>query len=305
MFNAFHQYRKFSGIIMLVFSCLIFFAEPVQAACPAADGSVVGSQVAIFQDCTETKVGGGTSITLASPAGTAVGDLLVAIISTDGNPTITPPGTWTTINQGPAAGNAARLGVFYRVASLTGAQNHAFTLSASEHIVGSILRFTNHDGIGAISTAATGTGSPTAPSVTPVRNNSLVIRVAGFDDDDGPIDPATIITGHRNITQDDSGNGAQTTSMAAAYINQVTGGIASGTALFLSAGGGEQWRSISFVVRPTLPAVAFRITHSGSGSTCAPTTVTFTAVNQNGGTVNYTGPLTITAPNGNWASIGD
>ena len=65
---------------------------------------------------TASTSGNTTSLTINRPASTAAGDLLLATIATDGNPTISAPAGWTQIDQGPAAGNAARLAVFYRIA---------------------------------------------------------------------------------------------------------------------------------------------------------------------------------------------
>ncbi len=55
-----------------------------------------------------------TSLTINQPSGTTSGDLLLAIISTDGNVTHTVTG-WTSINQGQSPGGASTLSLWYRV----------------------------------------------------------------------------------------------------------------------------------------------------------------------------------------------
>lgn len=88
----------------------------------------------------------GTAITVAKPAGTVEGDVLVALVVAQSTPTgqsITPPAGWTAVGSGGVPSGSQRIGgVWYRVAGASEPANYTFaaavTLTAS---VGVLLRY--------------------------------------------------------------------------------------------------------------------------------------------------------------------
>lgn len=73
-----------------------------------------------------------TSLTVTKPAGTADGDVLIAIITTNnGTVVVTPPAGWTQVSNSPVnATDGATLAAFWKVASGEGA-DYAFTVGAT------------------------------------------------------------------------------------------------------------------------------------------------------------------------------
>lgn len=267
-------------LIVLIFCSPAIFAQPV------------------YNSLTETTFSGTSTGAMAIPAGTVAGNVLIAVISTDGNTSgsMSAPG-WTPVSVGNSGG-AVTLAVYKR--TYAGGGPYTFTWTGGERGVATIMRFTNTDAASIVATATSATaGTPVGPSVTTVQANSMVVRIAAKDRRD-----VNLAGGLTQITTTASGGGSQGIDTAIGYAIQAGVGP-SGTYNF-SNSTSDEYRTVSLALKPPLPAVAFRITHSGSGTTCSPTNVTFTAVDSTGATVsNYTGALTITAPNGNWASIGD
>ena len=72
-------------------------------------------------------------LTIPTPAGTALGDLLLATIATDNNETLNTPTGWTLVNQGS---NGATVAVFYRIATGAEPANYTFTWGSNEEAAG-------------------------------------------------------------------------------------------------------------------------------------------------------------------------
>lgn len=192
---------------------------------------------------------GVTTLTIATPAGTASGDLLLATISLDGDTSFDIPAEWTLVDQGQSNGNASTLAVFYRIATATEPASHIFTWSGNQEAAGALLRYTGVSTSSPIDAFAVGSGqstSPTSPATTALSADTRVVRVYGADDDDlsgSPYPSGT--TGRLNI---ESGGGNGTTSLGVADSTQLgTGGT--GTASFTQTGN-EQWRAMTIVLGP-------------------------------------------------------
>ncbi|MCB1703982.1 MAG: hypothetical protein KDI17_03915 [Halioglobus sp.] len=190
-----------------------------------------------------------TSLTIATPAGTASGDLLLATISTDGSITFNTPADWTLLDQGQSPGSNSTLAVFYRIATAAEASSHVFTWSGGEEAAGAILRYSGVSTSEPVEAFAAGTGtstSPTSPATAALSADTRVVRVYGADDDDlsgSPYPPGT--TGRLNI---ESGGGGGTTSLGVADSAQAGTG-STGSASF-SQTGSEQWRALTIVLPP-------------------------------------------------------
>jgi len=130
----------------------------------------------------------GRSLTINKPTGTVQGDLLLAAISVDGTPNVSPPTGWTTIREGNS-GSQVRLEVYYKVAGASEPSSYTFRWSRYNlrQAAGAILRYSGVDTTNPINASGIGSGttiSPTAPSVTTTVTDTMVVRIYGADDDD-------------------------------------------------------------------------------------------------------------------------
>ena len=101
--------KKTSSIILGLILILgpLWFSGIVEAAAPTIQSTSLAAQSSNT-----------TSITVTKPAGTASGDLLVAILVTDANEALSPPdGTWTAITADITNSHTSRSSI-----SLPGAQ---------------------------------------------------------------------------------------------------------------------------------------------------------------------------------------
>ena len=205
-----------------------------------------------------------TSLTISTPAGTSEDDLLIAAVITDASETISPPGgqDWTLIDHGTGAGQVT-LGVWWKLAQASESPSHQFTWSSSEQSYGFIMRFTGHNTTNPINDSSAIGGSnisyPPSPAVTTTVPDCLILRIGGFDDDDVVIG-STGLSGHTDITMDESNTGSGTCSGGAGYVIQQSIG-SSGTSSFLPTTL-EQYRTVTIAIAPE--------TQGGqSGGSCA------------------------------------
>lgn len=240
-----------SRVRYLIACCLLVFAaltqvQSAEAACPGTDGT--GSNV-VYESCAEGKqTVNTTTVVVNVPAGVNSGDLLIAAITTDRNEVIgTPPG-WIEIAQITDGANHVTTAVFKRISDGAEPANYTFSWSTNERAYGYIMRFTGTTGETIVSTNSGFGNSPVSPSVTTTSVDNMILRIGGYDDDDVVIDPATIIAGHTNITQDENNSGNGTASSSAAYVDQAGIG-ASGTANF-SLTNNEEWVTVTVAIEP-------------------------------------------------------
>jgi hypothetical protein len=129
-----------------------------------------------------------TSHTVNLPPSITVGQLLVVMFTTDGAPTFTWPGGWTSVIADTANGVATKTGVRYRVADGTETPTISITTSASvesAHQSVSIIEFDTSLPIEG--TVATGTSDePDPPLITPTGGSKDYLFIFGWgaDDDD-------------------------------------------------------------------------------------------------------------------------
>jgi hypothetical protein len=129
--------------------------------------------------------GAGTSnFTVAVPAGTTDGELLIGVVASDWNTLANntlPLASWTALPTSDYDGgtNQVHVGLFYRVASSEPA-NYTVTIGGGADTVGAILRVTDADPTPVIAEVApntftAGAGATTAPSVAPNGANDLLL----------------------------------------------------------------------------------------------------------------------------------
>jgi hypothetical protein len=112
------------------------------------------------------------------------------------------------------------------------------------------MRFTGHDPanpIPASATAIDSSSSPASPAVTTTVDNSMVVRIAAFDDDDVTTGDAGL-SGHTTITMNMSSDGTGTTSGGAGYVIQATAGDSGATTFTLTAS--EQSAAVTIAIAP-------------------------------------------------------
>ena len=194
-----------------------------------------------------------TSLLINTPAGTVEDDLLIAVVTTDGNQSasLAPPGGqgWTALDVSQE-GSAVTLGAWWKLAGASEPASHTWTWGGSEAAYGHMTRITGHDTATPIEVSAIGGGSsanPTAPALTVTFPGSLILRIGGFDDNDITVGDAGIAT-HATITMDDSGAGNNNSSSGAAW--SLRGGSSSVSTADFTLTATEQWRTISLAVTP-------------------------------------------------------
>jgi hypothetical protein len=192
----------------------------------------------------------GRSLTINKPTGTVQGDLLLAAISVDGTPNISPPTGWTTIREGNS-GTQVRLEVYYKVAGASEPSSYTFTWSRynTQQAAGAILRYSGVNTTAPINTSGIGSGttiSPTAPSVTTTVTDTMVVRIYGADDDD--LSPSPYPSGHTGRLNIESNSGDGTCSLGVADVIRASPG-ATGTAAF-SLSASEEWVGVTVALAP-------------------------------------------------------
>ncbi len=272
-----------------------------QAACPGTDGSVSGTQLVIYEGCTEGKGGGGTdSITLGKPAGTVEGDLLIAVITIDNNETINPPAGWTLIRSGNSNPNDQRTNVYRRtaLAADTAVSNYTFNGWFNEDTYAYMMRFSAASGNVPSEISTGDSRTPGSPAITTTVDNTLILRITGVDDNDIAVaDGGTFPTGHTAITKDNSRNNNAAVTGIAAYQNRQTAGT--GTAVTFGtnlASANQEWVSVTMGIEP----VEFRFSHSASASICSSEMVTLSVTDSAGNPLTwFTGTVTLSSSTGN------
>ncbi|GAX59225.1 hypothetical protein SCALIN_C01_0156 [Candidatus Scalindua japonica] len=188
----------------------------------------------VFEEFTEKKLStDGTSIIMDKPPATSQSDLLIAAVATSGNnaSSLSAPSGWTTINIGQTSSKVT-LGVWWKQAGASESGTYTFTWSNNKKAYGWIMRLTGHDTNNPVDTFSShggGSNSPTSPSVTTSFDNSMILRLGGFENNKITVDDPGL-PGHTAITMDESGGGSPV-SGGAGYILQPTSGN-SGTSNF-------------------------------------------------------------------------
>lgn len=292
--------RSTAGALACLLFLSLFAAPEAEAACPNGAFPALGNMVELVS-CTEAKAPGNVdNLTLAVPAAVALGDLLVAVVIKDDDEVVNTPAGWTPAVLQVIGDNDGYLAAFFRIGTGTEPASYNFSWTSNEQAYAYMLRFIGASGQGVIGTNSGNNGTAQAPSIVTLVNNSLVVRAVGWDDDDEADDPATIVAGHTNITQDASNTGGGTVSGGAAYRNQPVAG-ATGTANF--ADGNEQWATATVAIDP----IEFRLSMpDASAAVCGTQDVTLSVTDRFGNPMTwFRGLVTLSASNATGASWGN
>ncbi|MEJ2363923.1 MAG: DUF2341 domain-containing protein, partial [Deltaproteobacteria bacterium] len=225
------------------------FLQVFPAVMGLQEAYAAGPTFVDFSVATATAV----EITVDNPSLTQEGDLLVAIMSTDGNGrALSPPdANWTPLTDNTGTNHTTRS--WYKIAG-DPASETSFTFNVNgqyEAIVCGILTIRDFDTSVPIQLpVGTNTGTdeyPTAPSISTTLDNSLIIRYFGADRDRVTEDtgyPGSPYTGVYVRTI----GAANGTSSGVAYATQADHGP-TGTAAFTMSGG-DEWSAVTIAVRP-------------------------------------------------------
>lgn len=207
----------------------------------------------VFEEFSEAReASGNTSLTIPTPLGTVAGDLLIAAVVTDASETISPPGGegWTLIDMGDGS-NQVTLGVWWKLADAAESASHRFTWGSYEEAYGWIMRFTGHDPVNPINASQMLSGpnssTPPSPSVTATVDNTIILRIGGFDNDNITEDNPGL-PGHTAMTMDKSNSGNGSCSGGAGYTYQSAAGASGPSNFQLTAG--EQYRCVTIAIAP-------------------------------------------------------
>lgn len=203
------------------------------------------------------------ALTYLKPYGTVDDDLLLLIQSSDISATLTPPGTFTSV-QNSNNGTSIYHQVYYRVASSEGSSyTGSNTTSAAK--LGSLVRVVNYDTAAPINTSSVATGSSAAPgasTITPSVNNCLLVFTAGIDNNVVQYGTGTP-SGYTNVFSTDTSVGLDVSTIIA--LKEQTTAAATGT-VSGSTSGAELWVAINIAIAP-VPVIG--------GSTFIPTIIIF------------------------------
>jgi hypothetical protein len=122
------------------------------------------------------------SLTLPVPDPTEDGDMLLALISTDGNPTMTPPAGWDLEDQ---IGGTAKSFIYRRLSPGGEPASYTWDLDGAEDAVGAIIRFLNVDPDDPINAKekTSGTGSTLSiPAITTTVENTMLLTLVSLND---------------------------------------------------------------------------------------------------------------------------
>lgn len=118
------------------------------------------------------------TVVISVPGGTAEGNVMIAHVSSRGNPTITAPGGWTLIGN-QVSGTVRTTSAYYRVAGATEPADYTWNLSAGERNAGSITTFQGVNTSNPINVFASQANAAattvTAPSITTTVNDVMLI----------------------------------------------------------------------------------------------------------------------------------
>jgi hypothetical protein len=251
----------------------------------------------------------GSTLSIAVPSGTVLGDVMVAAISVaPSSVPITAPAGWTLI-QGvtQASGNSNRVSTFYRVATASEPASYTWGLAtAFTGAAGGILSFSGVNNTAPINVNA-GQATPsalthTAPSVTTTVANDMLVTVHEYASARSWTPPSGMIEAV-DIASRAANNSGITLEMNYLLLGAVG---ATGTKTATASSAADTGATVAIALRPAAlapdhieidyPAPPF--------STCSPTALTVYACGDAACSTYYTGGVSVTlTPGSNVVSI--
>jgi len=245
-----YQYND-GTVVTLANSVKDFNLQNLTRTIPAGGDQPSQNALVTFEGFTEGVLDSDELTMLVSkPVGTSSGDLLIAAVATDGDNSSSLLATgWNSIAANSQDGEVT-LAVWWKIAGAAEPASYSFEWGSNQEAYGWIMRFSGHDPVNPIDVFATDGGtalSPNSPAVSTSVDNTMILRLAGFDDDDINSDVSGL-SGHVTITADQSGSSFGSASAAAGIMTQNTAGD-SGTSNF-ELQGTEQYRAVTIAIAP-------------------------------------------------------
>ena len=293
--------KRIAASLLCVAFLSFFIAPDAEAACPNPAFAALGNPVELIS-CTEGKAQSTTSVTVSVPANVAVGDLLVFVVGKDDDDLPSVPAGWTAAAIQLVDDNDGYLRVYTRVADGTELASYSVTWTTNEDAYAYMMRFTGASGLTLFTSNSGNTGTAVAPSLDTLIEDTLILRLAAWDRRPVSVDPATIMTGHTNITQDYSRNSNFASMGSAAYTNQAAIGS---TLTGNFENGNEQWGTITFGIEP----IQFRFSMpDATASVCGVQQVTVSVTDRLGNPMTwFQGTVTLSTSagsTGDWFDAG-
>ncbi len=257
------------------------------AALPAlAQISHVGSRTAAVND---------DDISLAAPAGLAVGDVMLAFISQRGGGSVdyvvTPAG-WTSVLANNS-GNTIGVTVFRKVATAADVNaTFAWRIDRTDRTAAAIVAFRGVDSTVPVEAGGSQVNSAsttyTAPSVTTISSNTMLVAFYAAVNGDGSVNGATGMTAAFSVG---TGNGAGGVVVGGSYATQPAAG-ASGTR---TSTGNPSLANIGALVA-LRPAGTVTLRAEYRFDECAPANGTNGALADSSGNGRHATPFGVTTP---------
>ncbi|NKB33377.1 MAG: DUF11 domain-containing protein [Pseudomonadales bacterium] len=223
VFNGYFSARRLKRLAgcLLAVIFLSFIAIPdAEATCP---GTFPTGDPVELVECSEAASGDSNvnNITVNVPnfASVAANDYLITVVSVANNETFNTVAGWSLLAV-QNNGTNVDVAIYTRVSDGAEPVSYNFTWGSNEEVYAFMMHFTGTSGVESFSQQNTNSLTPTSPAVTTTIADTVVLRVAGFDDDDITIDLSPVIAGHTDITQDESSSTGGNSSAAGAYVSQ-------------------------------------------------------------------------------------
>jgi hypothetical protein len=154
---------------------------PVDWSFTTADAPPPGSGIA-FRSASSANNATATTLVIPTPGGLVSGDVLLAVVSVRGAPTITPPVSWTLVRL-DINSTTMRQAVFVKTAGGSEPGSYTFTLSSAQSAAGGIVAYSGVDGSSPIDAhggqANAASTSITAPSITTTGPDRMLVGFFG------------------------------------------------------------------------------------------------------------------------------
>lgn len=226
-----------------------------------------------------------TSINLTLPAGTQVGNLLIAAVGIDedgAGVTIAAPAGWTQIDQGDCGTTVCRLAVFWHVYAGTETTPFNFSWAGNQKPAGGVIAISGYDpnnviGPSAAATNGAANNTITAPTTASTTANSRVLRlaVAGGNGAVGAGGGQTLAFSIGSAAA--GGAGAEASSAHAQHAAQAAAGAPAAVA-FGALGANQFWRALTVSI-PGSAAVQIQRGHWQLSVDMSPAVTTGQSVN--------------------------
>jgi hypothetical protein len=122
------------------------------------------------------------NLILPVPLGTIAGDMMMALISTDGNPTMTLPAGWTPEDS---IGGTAKSFIDFNLSDGLDPATYTWVLSGVQDAIGAIIRFLNVDPDDPVNAKVTNNGNGAViniPSITTTVQNTMLLTLISLND---------------------------------------------------------------------------------------------------------------------------